>query len=145
MELGSDKLKIMPTEEDEIEEQMSSDKFNCCRWWAKIDKKRYFWWKCGGREKSTVRDFLTPIYRKMTKKCFIGIYGKTAPTKSTVLGAGPPPGNFNKFIGFYEFFAFLGLQYSRKNRHQSRHLQPTPPRKCSKSGFFRKLSKIGGQ
>jgi hypothetical protein len=32
MELGSDKLKIMPTEEDEIEEQMSSDQLNCCRW-----------------------------------------------------------------------------------------------------------------
>jgi hypothetical protein len=27
----------MPTEEDEIEEQMSSDQLNCCRWWDKID------------------------------------------------------------------------------------------------------------
>jgi hypothetical protein len=37
------------------------------------------------------------------------------------------------------FFVFLGLQYSRKNRHQSRHLRPTPPRKEPKSGKFRKI------
>jgi hypothetical protein len=45
----------------------------------------------------------------MMKKWFIAIYGKTAPTKSTVLGPGPPPGNFIEFIENYGFFRFLGL------------------------------------
>jgi hypothetical protein len=69
-----------------------------------------------------------------------GIYRKSAPTKSTVLG-GPPPGlKFIEFIEKLGFFAFLGLQYSRKNRHQSRHLRPTPPRRTPKSDIFRNLS-----
>jgi hypothetical protein len=55
-----------------------------------------------------------------------------------VLGPGPPPGHCIKFIDFSRFLAFLGLQYSRKNRHQSRHLRPTPPRKEPKSGNFSK-------
>jgi hypothetical protein len=76
----------------------------------------------------------------MSKQEAIGIYRKTGPTTRTVLGPGPPPEIFNKFYRFYGFFAFLGLQYSRKNRHQCRHLQPTPPRKVSKSDIFRKLS-----
>jgi hypothetical protein len=46
----------------------------------------------------------------MIKNRFIGIYGKTAPTKSTVLGPGPPLGKIIKFIENYGFFAFLGLQ-----------------------------------
>jgi hypothetical protein len=46
----------------------------------------------------------------MIKKWVIGIYGKTGPTKSTVLGPGPPPGIFIKFIGIYRFLPFLGLQ-----------------------------------
>jgi hypothetical protein len=33
----------------------------------------------------------------------------------------------------------LGLQYSRENRHQSRHLRPTPPRRTPKSGKKSKL------
>jgi hypothetical protein len=47
---------------------------------------------------------------KSVENGLIAIYGKTAPTKSTVLGPGPPPGNFMKFIENYGFFAFLGLQ-----------------------------------
>jgi hypothetical protein len=44
----------------------------------------------------------------MTKKGPIAIYGKTAPTKSTVLGPGPPPEIFNKIYRFLAIFAFLG-------------------------------------
>jgi hypothetical protein len=105
------------------------DNYKCCRWWEKL----IFMSFCGRRKKSTVRDFLTPILTKTIEKWLIAIYGKTAPTKSTVLGPGPPPGNFIEFIEIYGFLAFLGLQYSRYNRHQSRHLRPTPPRKEPKS------------
>jgi hypothetical protein len=39
----------------------------------------------------------------------IGIYRKTGPTKSTVLGPGPPPPEkLLKFIDFYPFFMILG-------------------------------------
>jgi hypothetical protein len=94
----------------------------------------------GRRKKSTVRDFLTPKTWKMVEKWFIAIYRKSGPTKSTVLG-GPPPGlKFMEFIEKSGFFWFLGLQYSRKKRHQSRHLRPTPPRRTPKSGKFRKIS-----
>jgi hypothetical protein len=44
----------------------------------------------------------------MSKKESIGIYGKTGPTKSTVLGPGPPPGIFDKFYEILLIFAFLG-------------------------------------
>jgi hypothetical protein len=40
--------------------------------------------------------FWTEIYRKMSKKDAIGIYRKSGPTKSTVLGPGPPPGEIHK-------------------------------------------------
>jgi hypothetical protein len=63
---------------------------------------------------------------------------KQAPQKALCLGPDPPLGFSIKFIEIYGFLRFLGLQYSRKNRHQSRHLQQTPPQKCSKSGFFQK-------
>jgi hypothetical protein len=38
----------------------------------------------------------------------IAIYRKTAPTKSTVLGPGPPPGNFNENYENYRFLTILG-------------------------------------
>jgi hypothetical protein len=46
----------------------------------------------------------------MIKKWVIAIYRKSGPTKSTVLGPGPPPEIFIKFIEIYAFFGFLGLQ-----------------------------------
>jgi hypothetical protein len=101
----------------------------------KCEKTRF----CGRRKKSTVRDFSTPILTKMMKKWFIAIYGKTAPTKSTVLGPGPPPCDFINFIEKSGFFWFLGLQYSRENRHQSRHLRPTPPAEDPKKWHFSKF------
>jgi hypothetical protein len=36
--------------------------------------------------------FLVPFWRILSEKWLIGIYRKTGPTKSTVLGPGPPPG-----------------------------------------------------
>jgi hypothetical protein len=58
-------------------------------------------------KKSTVRDFFGPILTKMVENWFIEIYGKTAPTKSTVLGGDPPLGIFNKIYRFLPFFWFF--------------------------------------
>jgi hypothetical protein len=44
----------------------------------------------------------------MIKNGVIAIYGKTAPTKSTVLGPGPPPGEFIEIYRNYGFFWFFG-------------------------------------
>jgi hypothetical protein len=54
-----------------------------------------------------------------------------------VLGPDAPLAKSIKFIENYGFFGFLGLQYSRENRHQSRHLRPTPP-----SGGAKKWKKV---
>jgi hypothetical protein len=64
---------------------------------------------------------------------------KQPPQKALCLGPDPPLAIFIKFIEIMGFFVFLGLQYSREKRHQSRHLRPTPPRAEPKSG---KKSKI---
>jgi hypothetical protein len=66
---------------------------------------------------------------------------KQPPQKALCLGPDPPPVKFIEFIEIYGFFWFLGLQYSRENRHQSRHLRPTPPRRTPKMGKNRNFSK----
>jgi hypothetical protein len=88
--LGRDKLKNI---------------HKCCRWWEKVK----IWWFLTRWKKSTVRDFSTPFLTKMTENGFIAIYRKSGPTKSTVLGPGPPPVKFIEFIEIYGFFRFLGL------------------------------------
>jgi hypothetical protein len=85
-----------------------SDKLNADKIVADGELKLKKWTFCGRRKKSTVRVFLDRFLRKLTKKWFIGIYGKTAPTKSTVLGPGPPPGDFHKIYRNYRFFSILG-------------------------------------
>jgi hypothetical protein len=44
----------------------------------------------------------------MTENGFIGIYRKSAPTKSTVLGPGPPPGRKHKIYRFFTIFTVFG-------------------------------------
>jgi hypothetical protein len=101
MEMGSDQIKMLPMVKDEIEEQLGRELL-------KIIKKRNFKQKVGRWEKSTVRDFLTPKTWKMIKKWVIAIYRKSGPTKSTVLGPGPPPGEIHKIYWFLSIFHVLG-------------------------------------
>jgi hypothetical protein len=98
---------------------------------------------CGRRKKSTVRDFSTPILRKSAKKWFIGIYRKTAPTKSTVLGGDPPPRaktwKLSKIMDFYRFWAFntAGKTVTKVGIYALPPLGRTP--KVAKSEIYRKL------
>jgi hypothetical protein len=62
-----------------------------------------------------------------TENVAIGIYRKTGPTKSTVLGPGPPPGIFIKFIDFYRFFAFLGSSIEPEKPSAKSASTPYPP------------------
>jgi hypothetical protein len=72
---------------------------------VKFDEKMS---KMGHKKNRRFVIFSVTFYRLLSLFEPIGIYRKTAPTKSTVLGARPPPGKFIKFIVFYRFFMFLG-------------------------------------
>jgi hypothetical protein len=45
----------------------------------------------------------------LSEKCPIGIYRKTGPTKSTVLGPGPPPWENDEIYRFFAFFYDFGV------------------------------------
>jgi hypothetical protein len=97
------------------------DKFindiNVCRWWGKIDKKCQKWWKSGGREKSTVRDFLDPKMTKMIKKGRYRDLWKNRPHKKHCAWARTPPrGKWWIVSIFSVFFWFWGVHLSRKMR-----------------------------
>jgi hypothetical protein len=74
---------------------------------VKIDKKCR---KMGHEKSGRFVIFLVEFYRFWTEKCSIGIYRKTGPTKSTVLGPGPPPWRKHEIYRilaiFYDFGAF---------------------------------------
>jgi hypothetical protein len=73
--------------------------------------------------------FSVGFYRFWTKKWAIGIYRKTGPTKSTVLGPGPPPpGKFIKFIDFYRFFGFWGPSREPEKASAKSASTPYPPK-----------------
>jgi hypothetical protein len=59
----------------------------------------------------------------------IGIYRKTAPTKSTVLGPDPPPENFDKFIEFLVIFTILGPSIEPEKPSVKSASTPYPPKK----------------
>jgi hypothetical protein len=63
----------------------------------------------------------------LSENCPIGIYRKTAPTKSTVLGPGPPPGENMKFIDFYGFFGILGPSIEPEKASAKSASTPYPP------------------
>jgi hypothetical protein len=82
---------------------------------------------------SSIFDFIGP------KSELIEFIEKQPPQKALCLGPTPPPGESANLSIFIDFLCFLGLQYSRKNRHQNRHLQQTPPKKWSENWFFSKF------
>jgi hypothetical protein len=89
----------------------------------KVDGSRFFW----------------SIFNKMGRKLIYTDLWKNSPHKKHCAWAPTPTlAKSIKFIENYGFFGFLGLHYSRENRHQSRHLRPTPPREEPKSGKFSK-------
>jgi hypothetical protein len=59
----------------------------------------------------------------------IGIYRKTAPTKSTVLGARPPPWNFNKIYRFFVFFLKIGPSIEPEKPSVKSASTANPPQK----------------
>jgi hypothetical protein len=65
----------------------------------------------------------------MIKNGFIEIYGKTAPTISTVLGPGPPPGDFDKIYRIYGFFWFFGPSIQPGKPSPKSASTPYPPSK----------------
>jgi hypothetical protein len=135
--LGRDKLKLLPTEKDEIEEQLRGDKLKDDISVADGERKlikTHFWdrWK-----KSTVRDFLTPILRKSDENRFIAIYRKTAPTKSTVLGGDPPLGRKHKIYRKIVFFCVFGPSIQPGKPSPKSASTPYPP-----SGGAKKWKKV---
>jgi hypothetical protein len=66
----------------------------------------------------------------------IGIYRKTGPTKSTVLGARPPPWKFYKIYRFLPFFWVLGA-FNRAGKSVSKiGIYALPPQKSEIYAFF---------
>jgi hypothetical protein len=85
--------------------------------------------KFGEWKKPTVRDFSGPILTILTIFDSIGIYRKTAPTKSTVLGPRPPPWRNYKFYRKYGFFMILGPSIQPKKPSVKSASTPYPPSK----------------
>jgi hypothetical protein len=132
-------INLSASGKDDIEEQLRRDKLKCCRWCEKLSKSEILW----PTEKVDGSRFFGPNFEKKCQKVIYRDLSKIRPHKKHCAWARTPPlGENIKFIDFYRNLPFLGLQYSRKNRHQSRHLRPTPPREEPKSGKNRNFSKI---
>jgi hypothetical protein len=71
--------------------------------------------------------FRTTFYRFLSILGAIGIYRKTGPTKSTVLGPDPPPEIFYKFIDFLRFFLILGPSIEPEKPSVKSASTPYPP------------------
>jgi hypothetical protein len=69
----------------------------------------------------------------------IGIYRKTGPTKSTVLGPGPPPGKFYKIYRFFTFFMIFGPSIEPEKPSVKSASTPYPPPKVKFMGFGIKI------
>jgi hypothetical protein len=80
--------------------------------------------------------FLTKIWRKLSKKAPIGIYGKTGPTKSTVLGPGPPPGIFNEIYRILSIFTVFRA-FNRAGKSDTKvGIYSQPPQKSGQKVIF---------
>jgi hypothetical protein len=110
--------------------------FKCCRWWAKIDKNDE---KVAIEKSRRFGVFWVRFWPNLSKKGPIGNYGKTAPTKSTVLGARPPPINFNKFYRFLPIFTFFGPSIEPGKPSPKSASTANPPRKVVKNWYFTKI------
>jgi hypothetical protein len=72
------------------------------------EKFDHFLTKTGHKKNRRFVIFRAPFLSILTILDAIGIYRKTGPTKSTVLGARPPPWDFYKIYGFLSIFWVLG-------------------------------------
>jgi hypothetical protein len=104
---------------------------------------------CGRRKKSTVRVFLDRFWQNFTENGFIAIYRKSGPTKSTVLGPGPPPGRKHKFYRKLPIFWVFGPSIQPEKTSPKSASTPYPPsedpqkwkkvKNLVKNGFYRKF------
>jgi hypothetical protein len=92
------------------------------------DQKCHFW-----RHEKNRRFviFRTTFLRFLSILGSIGIYRKTAPTKSTVLGPDPPPGKFYKFIEKYRFLPKIGPSIEPEKPSVKSASTPYPPLKVN--------------
>jgi hypothetical protein len=81
--------------------------------------------------------FWTPFLTFLSLLGSIGIYRKTGPTKSTVLGPDPPPGTFYKFNENYRFFTMLGASIEPEKASGKSATTPYPPRKVNFIAIYR--------
>jgi hypothetical protein len=73
--------------------------------------------------------FLVRFCQFWSENCSIAIYRKTGPTKSTVLGPGPPPEISINFMHFYRFLPFLGSSIEPEKASAKSASTPYPPPK----------------
>jgi quinol-cytochrome oxidoreductase complex cytochrome b subunit len=73
--------------------------------------------------------FRPPFWHFWTDFDAIGIYRKTGPTKSTVLGPGPPPWKFYKIYRFLAFFLKNGPSIEPEKPSVKSASTPYPPQK----------------
>jgi hypothetical protein len=77
-----------------------------------------------------------PFWWFLSENWPIAIYRKTGPTKSTVLGPGPPPGKFIEIYRFLPFFTVLGA-FNRAGKTVTKiGIYSKPPPKRENYGFF---------
>jgi hypothetical protein len=82
-----------------------------------------------------------PFYWFLTQKWLIGIYRKTGPTKSTVLGPRPPPWEIVKIYRFLCFFMVLGA-FNRAGKTVTKiGIYALPPQKWCFYGDYIKLGR----
>jgi hypothetical protein len=98
-----------------------------------------FWRFWGRRKKSTVRVFLDRFWQNFTENGFIGIYRKSGPTKSTVLGPGPPPGEIYKIYWKLWFFTVFGPSIQPEKPSPKSASTPYPPAEDPKKWHFSKF------
>jgi hypothetical protein len=83
--------------------------------------------------------FSVRFYRFLSLLAPIRIYRKTGPTKSTVLGADPPPWDFHKIYRFLAIFTILGA-FNRAGKTVSKiGIYALPPLKSEIYAFFMKI------
>jgi hypothetical protein len=137
MKLGSDKLKNTSDWKDDIEEQLGRDKLTVADGELKLSKNDKNDQKVAIEKSRRFAFFLVRFWRNLSKKAPIGIYGKTGPTKSTVLGPGPPPGRKHKFYWKLTIFTVLGA-FNRAGKTVTKvgiYSQP-PQNWCQKPIFY---------
>jgi hypothetical protein len=83
--------------------------------------------------------FRVRFWRFLSKMVPIRIYRKTGPTKSTVLGPRPPPGENIKFIDFWPFLLILGSSIEPEKASVKSASTPYPPWKVNFIGISNNL------